>query len=180
MFAVLLALAGCTGAEGALAPTPTPTPTSTPVPVASPTGDAVASSGSAPAPDIEYVTFTFECSQLETWDVKDAFATLLEVWADPRDDLLCTAEPHGDVRTETQSAAIERMLQINDLMGASRNEDIASYDDQLLASLYGGCAIRSNGHLALGVLAENQKMNVEALLMICPDHPRADDLRAML
>lgn len=186
-------LGGCAQVTAKALPTaahshPVSTPTHTPTPIPTPTSPSFA----APPPSVaprppattrppetpvtEYFSITayscFEPSDPKIPTTRIVFATMEEVWADPR-DLFCFTTVKGTAPTPIQFEAVEHELQINDLVGMARPTDTL-----YLGDLYGSCARRDSPYLQRGQLSKTERIYVEAFLMICPNHPRAEELRS--
>lgn len=160
--------------------TPTPIPTPTSPPLAAPLSSTTPRPSATPQPPTTPVTDYFTITSYSCFEpinpniptTRVAFATMEEVWADPR-DLFCFTTVKGTTPTPLQFEAVEHELQINDLVGMARPTDTL-----YLGDLYGSCARRDSPYLQKGQLSKTERIYVEAFLMICPNHPRAEELRS--
>jgi hypothetical protein len=114
------------------------------------------------------VTFTFHCYERQDTALTHDFSTMEDVWSSGIDFISCRPDKHGEVYTDTQVQAVAAAA------------SVLPQGIEQLDSLYAQCAIRDNGYLSIGPLADNQKADVSGFLIICPHHPRADELRALL
>jgi hypothetical protein len=148
-----------TSVEAVQTPTATPTPT-----VAADSADDI-----PPVPSVAAeVTFSFQCYEPPHGDVTQDFASMEDVWASSDAFISCRADKHGEIYTDVQHAAVAAAA------------SVLPAGIEQLDSLYSQCAIRDNDYLGIGPLAANQQADVAGFLTICPHHPRADELRALL
>jgi hypothetical protein len=118
------------------------------------------------------VSFTYTCYIAESdgsyVEIDRELLSWAESWAHVPSTVSCSAIKHGTEYTELQREAVA-------VAG-----DVLPGGIEQLDALYAQCAIRDNGYLRYTSLAPNQAQEVRAFLILCPDRPGSETLRAAL
>jgi hypothetical protein len=168
-------------------PSPTTTPSAdesaleTPTPIVpAPTVPVPSAGVPAAAPQAPSVpaTFSFRCRDAANvygqWKDQESFPSLAAVWADPR-VLACMPVQSGNTFTQNEIDAAKLSFTGGNYPGL--NTDIASG----VSDLNGICSRKDAGQnwaLRPAPHRASDRITIQAALMICPDHPQADQLRA--
>ncbi|WP_424464864.1 hypothetical protein [Pseudoclavibacter helvolus] len=147
---------------------------STSTETASPTTDDTNPSASADAGDF---AVTYACRMADSRSFDEAPSELSEIWALGDDVTRCTGKSNGG---STFSATEQEAL---DALGQAATDDDkdAAPDDVRLADVYALCAT-PGFYFAIspGISTDEQASQLEAALILCPEHPDADSARTSL
>lgn len=124
------------------------------------------------------VVFSYRCRDLDQpYDATksaEPFPSLEKVWADPR-NLFCLTTQTGDTFSQVEINAAELSFTGGSFPGFV--SDIPTG----VGDLYSQCSRRDAVKL-YNLRPENRagdRITIKAFLMLCPNHPQADQLRAL-
>lgn len=120
---------------------------------------------------------SYACRMADTRTFTEAPSDLAEIWALGDDVTRCTGKSNGGTTfTETEQNSLDALGQ-----AATDDDKEAAPDDVRLADVYALCAT-PGFYFAIspGISTDEQSSQIEAALILCPEHPDAESARTSL
>ncbi|MBS3180272.1 MULTISPECIES: hypothetical protein [unclassified Pseudoclavibacter] len=120
---------------------------------------------------------SYACRMADTRTFAEAPSDLAEIWALGDDVTRCTGKSNGGTTfSETEQKALDALGQA----ATDDDKDVAP-DDVRLADVYALCAT-PGFYFAIspGISTDEQSSQLEAALILCPEHPDAESARTSL
>ena len=121
---------------------------------------------------------SYACRMADSRSFTEAPSALDEIWALGDDVTRCTGKSNGGTTfTETEQKALDALGQA----ATDDAKDEAAADDVRLADIYALCATPGFYFgVSPGISNDEQASQIEAALILCPEHPDADATRTSL